>query len=355
MTTFRSTLVVHNKLVVRIPEEIGDICDEIQDRFRNDEFSILCKAEWGPKGFTLSRTEWTIPIQKISGGSVDYNAENLLELKQQGYNTVIHSHPFSMKSFSGRDIETICTHFPCSVLYCMGDFTDATLSVAISPGHTFQSKAEVDCIHYSNVELPEDGLKNITKFYQAPAALKDNGKKWKGKYEVKGSNSIWKNQYEETQQQLLGISRVPSRYDPDVLDIETPVDEVLKRLRTDVVDLMTENSNLEPELLEDGAFFRGNCHLNGGVRDGNGLYVRGRYFEVPRGYRPPTDDVGLGSKTGGKHGGGKHGGNKGNKRGSDTAPIMVKLEPEEAREITERFIDRHLRNVAALKGQGAIP
>ena len=363
MTTFRSTLVVHDKLVVRIPEEIGDICDEIQNRYRNDEFSILCKADWGPKGFTLSRTEWTIPIQKISGGSVDYDAENLLELKQQGYNTVIHSHPFQMKVFSGRDKDTICTHFPCSVLYCQGDFTDATLAVMISPGHTFQSKAEVDCIHYSNVELPEDGLKNITKFHNPPtSAVKKEPYdwKWKGKYDVVGKydpkkNSVYRNQYEETQQQLLleeRLGRGLVHSTPDILDIAIPTDEVLGRLRTDVVDFMTNNAQgMEADLLDDGAYFRRIEYPDGGICDGVGMFVRGRYVPMPsgKGGRSGADKA----NKPGKHGkqdkrGGKSGGLK------SSGSCLIKLEPEEAKMLTEKFIERHHANVAALK-QGAVP
>jgi hypothetical protein len=332
MTTFKTDLVVHKELLIRIPDEIGDICDAIQDKYKNEEFSIVCKGEWKSKGFTLSQSDWAVPIQRISGSSVDYDSENLLELKQQGYTCVIHSHPFNMKSFSSRDMDTICTHFPASVLYCGDEFTDATMAVLIAPGHTYQAQVEVEAIHYSNTTLPEDSLKNITKHHVVPKEEKKKTVEYSPNY---GKGSVYRNpkyngglydQYSLTNDQWFKLTDQNPL--PDVLDIATPTEEVLGRLRTDIVE-MVNSSFEEPDLLEEGCCFRGSSNTNGGVRNGTGMFVRGRYFEVPKQYRSLPDNLGKCN--------------------------LVEITPEESKLLTEKFIERHHKNVAALKNSGAIP
>jgi hypothetical protein len=127
---FRSDLITVDTPVIVIPEHIVDICNFIQTRYPGKEFSILCKGSWGEKGWHVSK-EYVIPKQKVSSASVYYKPDDLQQLKIEGWNTVIHSHPMAMQKFSAGDMSNINYHFPASILFCGGKFTDSTISVMV--------------------------------------------------------------------------------------------------------------------------------------------------------------------------------------------------------------------------------
>ena len=336
MTVFNSGLSIHDKLSIVISEEICDICDTIQDHYKGLEFSILCKGEWSPKGFNIDRNDWVAPIQTIGGASVDYDAENLLQLKQSGYNTIIHSHPMNMKEFSGSDMETICTQFPASILYNDGDFTSATMAIPVSPGHVFRAKVEVVLIHYSKTEVELDKLKNISKHHYTPAKkVTDYKSPLNGIYTKNGKNSLYDypkypfSQYTETGRQMEDATKQSTL--PNILDVAVSTDIILAQLREDVTRVMAD-SICEPEvagadpLLVD-TYFRQSDGDNGRLCDGSGMFVRGRYIPI---------NGGRGSTS------------------SDSTRYLG-LTQEEARKLAEVSRDRHKENKAALSKWGAIP
>jgi len=157
-----SGIKIIKKPRILIPYRLLSICNAIQRKVGHNEFSILVKGAWNSEGFKLS-TDFVIPKQEVGGASVDYK-EDLTKYKQQGYNAVIHSHPFKSSSFSYADDEHINSHFRASVLYSMGDFTTAVISIQINEHLLLQVEAEVEVMHEEE-EIDID-ISNIQEKYE---------------------------------------------------------------------------------------------------------------------------------------------------------------------------------------------
>ena len=117
-------------LVVKIPLGILAVCNTIQEKVGSNEFSIFTKGRYAGNGYIIAN-EYIIPEQEVSGAAVDYCNEDDGVLRSQGWNVVIHSHPFNMHTFSSSDEETINSHFEASLLYSQGKFVNAVLNIAL--------------------------------------------------------------------------------------------------------------------------------------------------------------------------------------------------------------------------------
>ena len=139
---------------VVVSRRLVQLCATIQSHVKEAEFSFLCKGGWGEDGFEVDATSYLIPRQKVSLASVDY-LEPLDELRtSEGYNVVVHSHPFSpgQSTFSAADRETICSHFDCSLLYTGAGIVYASLTIQVSPS------MKVIVEGNDLVEIVEEGL-----------------------------------------------------------------------------------------------------------------------------------------------------------------------------------------------------
>lgn len=131
--------IIKNPKVV-IPAKVLAVCLKIQEKVGHNEFSILVKGTWTEKGFKLS-DDFIIPEQEVTATTVKYG--DLQHYKQQGYNTVIHSHPFKSRSFSSTDDSSINAHFVCSILFSVSEFTKAVITIPVSDGIKLQVDAEI--------------------------------------------------------------------------------------------------------------------------------------------------------------------------------------------------------------------
>lgn len=158
-STWDSGLNIIENPKVLIPRKLVAVCKKIQEHVGDNEFSILCKGEWREKGFRISE-EFIIPKQEVGTASVDYT-EPLEKYKQQGFNTVIHSHPFSSDSdFSEADKETINTHFTCSLLFTPSGISKGVLSVQVNSSIKLQIPVSIEIVE-EDVEIPKEMLENI--------------------------------------------------------------------------------------------------------------------------------------------------------------------------------------------------
>lgn len=103
--------------------DVLTVAKMLEEDYTGREFSVLFKGKWTVDGFEISE-DYYIPKQEISWSSVDYK-EDLYKIRtEQGFNTVMHSHPKGVsKTFSLDDEETINFHFDCSLLFHEGKFT----------------------------------------------------------------------------------------------------------------------------------------------------------------------------------------------------------------------------------------
>lgn len=166
MSVWDSDMKIIRKAVVRIPRHILQICNAIQTKLPGLEFSILVRGEWTESGFVLSE-DYVIPKQRVAAASVDYN-EDLGTYRNNGYNTVIHSHPFKSSSFSHSDEEAINSHFDCSILYSESNFTTASIRIQITPDMQLHIKPEIEIIDNIDIDIDISNIEivpTITRVY----------------------------------------------------------------------------------------------------------------------------------------------------------------------------------------------
>jgi hypothetical protein len=153
-------------------DNVEELIGAVQQANGTDEISMMFKGEFSEGGFCVY-PEYYIPLQEKTKTSVDYwigfndegerdaalkeysaeglnvsgfnknglfyIQENMYKLRtEQGYNVIVHSHPFSTNpSFSGADDEHVNRQFPCSLLSNDdGDICDATILFKLEDGET---------------------------------------------------------------------------------------------------------------------------------------------------------------------------------------------------------------------------
>ena len=179
---FDTGLEVCEKLVVLIPYEILGMCATLQDKMEHSEFSVLVKSEWTKDGYEL-KNEFVVPKQSVNSVEVNYK-EDLEQYKSQGFNTVIHSHPFVSSNFSGADDDSINVHFECSLLFSIDTFRKAVLSFSGNLDVRLVLDASITYIA-SPVEVPVAELEKIEKeiyasTYEQYKPYQYNYKEWQG-------------------------------------------------------------------------------------------------------------------------------------------------------------------------------
>jgi len=156
-SSWKSNLNFVSNLIL-IPEDLELICKSIQSQVGSDEFSILTRGNWTKNGFQLEK-EFIIPKQEVGSCNVDFE-EDIGKFKKEGFNTIIHSHPFTNDAtFSGSDDETINKNFMCSVLFCRGGFTDATLKIEVKKHLKLGLTPDIKVV--SSTKYPEVDISNI--------------------------------------------------------------------------------------------------------------------------------------------------------------------------------------------------
>lgn len=155
------------KIPIKVPARISNVCNSLQRKVDHNEFSIVCKGSWDDGEFIVS-DDFKVPKQEVAGASVDYDLDHLEELKMAGYNVIVHSHPFKSSNFSHDDDTTINSHFECSILYSVGEFTTATVAIT-SPNHSGMKFILVGDpkIDGDDGMVPEAEIKNIERKHQA--------------------------------------------------------------------------------------------------------------------------------------------------------------------------------------------
>jgi len=151
-----------------VPHHISEIITEVQERINNNEYSILLKGQWEKQGFVIG-TDYIIPKQKVLPADVTYIDDISILREQQGYNVVVHSHPFLKDStsgwFSAADETTINIHFPCSLLLNgIGQIVAANLNIETTcPGKWIKIRLGYEDIFITKPsrEIEIEGVENI--------------------------------------------------------------------------------------------------------------------------------------------------------------------------------------------------
>ena len=148
------------KPTVVIDLKLLSIMKFIQSKVGDNEFSILAKGDFKDGVFYVN-PDYYIPEQEVTGTSVDYT-ENIGVKREEGFNTVVHSHPFAEDSdFSEADEEHVNSHFTCSILLNnRAEPIKAVLNIPIQ--NTFiQVEAEEILEMAEDIEIDEKELEKI--------------------------------------------------------------------------------------------------------------------------------------------------------------------------------------------------
>ena len=131
--------VVCPPILIDVPQSLVDVMRSIDNAVVGSvEFSIYVKADTSDIECIRISEDFYIPKQLVSGASVDYN-----EPPMDGFNAVIHKHPRGVRSFSGTDDEYINQNFTVSILWCDGEFVDATVNYDAGAGIKLQLEGYV--------------------------------------------------------------------------------------------------------------------------------------------------------------------------------------------------------------------
>ena len=157
-----------NDLEILVDQKVYNVMRAAADIAGDDEYSILFKGYWSDAGIMVSE-EYYIPKQTISGGSVDYDEPLGILREQQGFNVVLHSHPFTKNKdgwFSKDDMEYINTNFPISLLVNGLHEIIRAHVILETPQKGYDIRVELgygDIHTFSNESMEIVGLDNIRK------------------------------------------------------------------------------------------------------------------------------------------------------------------------------------------------
>jgi len=169
---YKSDLCVSTTAMIIIHADILDICKDIYTKINKNEFSIVVKGEWDKNNWSIYTNEYAIPKQTVDIASVDYDLDDLLRLKQEGFNTVIHGHPAGCNMFSADDMQYINAHFACSILFHVDSFIKACIPIQVTNDFLYQLITQdiflynpgfkpVDAGKFNNIKVKQ--VKPVTK------------------------------------------------------------------------------------------------------------------------------------------------------------------------------------------------
>ena len=157
-----------NDMQIHVDRKVYNIIRGVDKYSDGDEYSVLFKGNWESNGFNVY-SEYYVPKQKVTGSSVDYE-ENLGVMRERdGYNVIVHSHPFlkgKIGEFSNDDMEYINKNFKISLLvngHC--EIIKAHM-VFNSPHSEFDFRVELDegsIFDYEEAQEEIVGLDNIKR------------------------------------------------------------------------------------------------------------------------------------------------------------------------------------------------
>jgi hypothetical protein len=149
-----SGIKILKRMQVIIPLKLLLVCNQIADKVKEDEFSIVTNiAEKDDIEITLAE-EFYIPKQIVSHSSIDYQPD------EYKFNCVIHRHPDNLNSFSSTDQTYINQNFELSILYTKCDgFVNGLYNLRHENGYLIQLPVEI----YVDYNIDEIDISNIQK------------------------------------------------------------------------------------------------------------------------------------------------------------------------------------------------
>ncbi len=165
LSVWDSDIKFIDKIKIKIPLKLLLICNKIQEQIGNYEFSLLCKGNFDENGDFILSDDYKIVKQRVSASQIEYNQEHITELKQQGYNTVIHSHhELGLEDFSVTDDEYINKNFLCSILFVNKKFAKAIMNICIKDNLKLRVNCEIEIMFNYDEEIDTSNIEIYTLY-----------------------------------------------------------------------------------------------------------------------------------------------------------------------------------------------
>jgi hypothetical protein len=241
---WESGIKILKRMQVIIPLKLLLICNQIADKVKEDEFSIVTNiAEKDDIELTLSE-EFYVPKQEVNHSNINYLPD------EYNFNTVIHRHPDGCNSFSSTDQNYINQNFELSLLYTKRDgFVAGQYNLRHTNGYLIQLPVEI----FVDYGIEEIDLSNICK--PAPLIVIDKPKKHRGR---ESKSRIIETEHEWD---LHKFDSIPER--KDKLLLEEKLDySMMKDFLLEEVTEQIQGMEYRLDNLEDAFFHQANFSMN---------------------------------------------------------------------------------------------
>lgn len=147
---------LHREIVVKVPERIIALFHFL-DRKLSTEWMVFLKVDRIENNIIFLSEEFFIPEQEVQHSHVEAK-----EQPSREFNVVVHKHPRGIRTFSSTDYENINSNNAISLLWCSGEFTDATIQGTVLGIPVFFRNIRVEK-SFAEVELDEETMKKFKK------------------------------------------------------------------------------------------------------------------------------------------------------------------------------------------------
>ncbi|MFZ4589369.1 MAG: hypothetical protein ACOYN6_00095 [Ignavibacteria bacterium] len=161
--TWESGIKLLRKVDVVVPLKLLLVCNQISDKLRGDEFSLVTNIKERVNDVIILDEEFYIPKQKVAHTSIEYLPDDYKA------NCVIHRHPDGMNSFSSTDNNYINQNFELSLLFTReGGFVAGIFNITHND-YLIQVPCEVfvdnniDEVDISNIEREDFLLSSFSR------------------------------------------------------------------------------------------------------------------------------------------------------------------------------------------------
>ena len=238
-----SNIKILKKIEVILPLKLLLVCNQISDKVRGDEFSIVVNIKEKDNETIELSEEYYIPKQIVTSTSIEYLKD---EYKN---NCVIHRHPDGMNNFSSTDKTFINQNFELSILYTKQDGFVAGIYNLKHDDYVIQ--IPVEC--FVNYGIEDIDVSNIEK--PAPLMIIDKNRKTKSKYKDKEIELVAKHEWD-----LDRTDTIPERkvklFPEETLDYTMMKEFMLEEVTGEIQDLHYRLETLEESIYHNTGF---NC------------------------------------------------------------------------------------------------
>jgi len=247
--SWESGIKILKKMEVIIPLKLLLVCNQISDKVRGDEFSIVTNIKERDDITIELAEDYYIPKQIVTSTSIEYLKD------EYKFNCVIHRHPDGMNGFSSTDKAFINQNFELSILYTKQDNFVAGIYNLKHDDYVIQIPVEcfvdygIEDIDISSIEKP------------APLMIIDKNRKTKSKYKdskEKEIELVAKHDWDLDRHDTIP-ERKEKLFPEESMDYTMMKEFMLEEVTDELQDINYRLNNLEESIYHNTGFSSYGC------------------------------------------------------------------------------------------------